>query len=65
MPGFKTLEIQFLVLDYNGTLGKDEKLIPGVKEYLISLSKDFEIHLVTADTFGMAFKELEEIPVSQ
>lgn len=64
IPGFKTLEIQFLVLDYNGTLGKDGKLISGVKERLISLSKDFEIHVVTADTFGSAAQELEGVPVS-
>ncbi len=64
IPGFKTLEIQFLVLDFNGTLGIDGKLIPGVKERLITLSKDFEIRIVTADTFGRAAQELEGIPVS-
>lgn len=64
IPGFKTLELQFLVLDFNGTLGIDGKLIPGVKERLISLSEDFEIHVVTADTFGLAAKELDGIPVS-
>lgn len=63
IPGFKTLEIQFLVLDFNGTLGIDGKLIPGVKERLISLSENFEIHVVTADTFGLAAKELDNIPV--
>ena len=64
IPGFKTLEIQFLVLDFNGTLGIDGKLMSGVKERLISLSKDFKIHVVTADTFGKAAQELEGIPVS-
>ena len=64
IPGFKTLELQFLVLDFNGTLGIDGKLISGVKERLISLSEDFEIHAITADTFGMAAQELEGIPVS-
>ena len=64
IPGFKTLELNFLVLDYNGTLGIDGKLIPGVKERLISLSENIEIHIVTADTFGRAAQELEGIPVS-
>ena len=64
IPGCKNLEINFLVLDYNGTLGIDGKLIPGVKERLISLSENIEIHIVTADTFGRAAQELEGIPVS-
>ncbi len=64
ISGFKKLELNFLVLDYNGTMSIDGKLIPGVKKRLIALSKLFEIHVVTADTFGLAAQELKGIPVS-
>lgn len=63
IPGFKTLKLRFLVLDFNGTLDIEGKLIPGVKDRLISISKDFEIQVVTSDTFGRAAQELEGISV--
>lgn len=64
IPGFKKLKLRYLVLDYNGTMSIDGKMIPGVKERLISLSENFEIHVVTADTFGRAAQELKGLPVS-
>jgi soluble P-type ATPase len=51
-----------LVLDYNGTLACDGELIPGVKEALLALAKDLEIHVVTADTFGKVKSRLEGCP---
>jgi soluble P-type ATPase len=54
IPGFGTLQLTELVLDFNGTLAYDGKLIAGVTERLEKLSQDLHIHVVTADTFGSA-----------
>ncbi len=62
IPGWKKLEIRFLVFDYNGTLAVDGKLLPGLGEKLKQLSYFFEIHVVTADTFGLAAAELKDLP---
>jgi len=50
------------VLDYNGTIARDGRLIPGVKDLLAELSESLAIHIVTADTFGSAQRELKVIP---
>ncbi len=64
IPGWKNLEISDLVFDYNGTLSVDGKLIPGIAEKIIQLSQQFTLHVVTADTFGKAAQELENLPCS-
>ena len=63
IPGFRDLEVEHLVLDYNGTLAIDGRLIPGVREALGALADQVEIHVVTADTFGCAASELSGLPV--
>ena len=62
IPGFKHLQLEHLVLDYNGTLACDGQPLEGVKEGLNALSKSLQIHVVTADTFGRARCGLEGIP---
>ena len=54
IPGRGKLQSKYLVLDYNGTLAVDGRLIEGVREYLQQLSNKLEIHVLTADTFGKA-----------
>ncbi len=63
IPGFKDLELRYLVSDYNGTLAVDGKLLPGVAQLLTELSEHLEIHVVTADTFGLATSQLAQLPV--
>ena len=63
IPGYRTLELSYLVMDYNGTMACDGKLIDGVRELLEKLADDLEIHVITADTFGLAAAELEGTPV--
>jgi hypothetical protein len=46
------LQIEYLVLDYNGTLALDGRLIPGVRPHLRTLARLMELHVVTADIFG-------------
>ncbi|UCD80646.1 MAG: ATPase P [Desulfobacterales bacterium] len=62
IPGFKILRLNHLVLDYNGTLACDGKLLPGVQERLRALSDELSIHVLTADTFGQARTYLDDIP---
>lgn len=62
VPGFGRLRISHLVLDYNGTLARDGKLIDGVEERLKKLAGALQIHVLTADTFGSVARELAGIP---
>jgi len=61
VPGHKTFQFKYLVLDYNGTLACDGKLISGVKGALADLSDELVVHVLTADTFGKARAGLEGI----
>lgn len=61
IPGFGELNLEHLVMDYNGTLAIDGILIDGVKEALIALSEYLKLHVLTADTFGKANAGLEGI----
>jgi P-type E1-E2 ATPase len=64
IPGFnENLTIHHLVLDFNGTIAMDGKLINGVKDLLLGLSDQFMLHVITADTFGTVEKQLNDIPV--
>lgn len=62
IPGYETLRLEHLVLDYNGTMAIDGKLITGVKEALLQLSDKLKIHVLTADTFGRVESEVKDIP---
>ena len=64
IPNFGDLVLTHLVLDYNGTLALDGKLLPGAREVLIPLAAELEIHILTADTFGLASAQLAGLPVS-
>lgn len=64
IPPATELELTHLVCDFNGTLAVDGVLLPGVAERLRTLAEQFEIHVITADTFGRARESLEGLPVS-
>lgn len=61
IPGFRSLRLDHLVLDYNGTIACDGCLVDGIPERLAALLGDLRIHVVTADTFGRAREQLAEI----
>ncbi len=63
IPGFGYLKLFHLVSDFNGTLALDGRLLPGVRERIFKVSALLEVHVVTADTFGLAAKELQGLPV--
>lgn len=63
IPGYnkEELHLQHLMLDFNGTLAVDGKLIEGVKEKLNEVSEKLQIHIITGNSFGTAEKEVEGI----
>ena len=63
IPGYKTLELNYLVLDYNGTIALDGGIPESVKERLRYLAQKLEIYVLTADTHGTARKMCEGLPV--
>ena len=64
IPDFGPLALHHLVSDYNGTLALDGFLHAGVAERLRALAKELAIHVVTADTFGVARQQLAGLPVT-
>ncbi len=63
IPEYKTLELEYLVLDYNGTIALDGEIADSVKERLYKLSEMLEIYVLTADTYGTAEKSCRKLPV--
>jgi soluble P-type ATPase len=63
IPGFGRMTLEHLVCDYNGTLACDGMILPEVIPLVRRLSRIMKIHIVTADTFGIARKFLSELPV--
>ena len=64
IPGYKTLDLFFLVLDYNGTIAVDGQIPPEVRMALVRLSKNFQIHVLTADTHGTARAMCQGLPLT-
>lgn len=64
IPGRPALEVAHLVLDYNGTLALDGRMAVGVAERLTSLATKLDIHVITADTFGLAAVETAGLPIT-
>ena len=62
IPGFGELRVEHLVLDYNGTLAVDGRLLPGVRRRLCALARKLELHVLTADTFGSVRRALRGMP---
>lgn len=52
IPGFGTLNLEYAVMDVNGTLTVDGKLIQGVPDAFQELGKKLTLYLLTADTLG-------------
>ncbi len=63
IPGYKTLELKYLVLDYNGTIAVDGEIPEGVKERLRYLAEELQIYVLTADTHGTAKQMCAGLPV--
>ena len=64
IPGMGNYTIEHLILDLNGTISLDGRIIRGVKEKLEKLSKKLDITVVTADTNRNAARLLGDLPVT-
>lgn len=61
IPGYGRLTLSHVVMDYNGTLAIDGRLIDGVKDALNRLANHMVLHVITADTFGLAAQGLRDV----
>ena len=52
IPGWGDLDIEYLVVDYNGTCAFDGKLKEGVKEIMEKVSRHIKVFIITADSYG-------------
>jgi soluble P-type ATPase len=64
IPGFKTINAEHLVLDFNGTLAIDGLFIEGVIGQLVQISANLHVHVLTADTFSSVQNELRGLPIT-
>jgi soluble P-type ATPase len=63
IPGWGDMEIENIVLDMNGTIATDGKILPEVKEQINVLSKKVKVYVLTADIYGTAIGEMSDINV--
>lgn len=61
IPGRKSIEIHHIILDYNGTIAQDGKLLPGISEQINVLSDRLSFYVITADTFGTVEEQLQAV----
>jgi P-type E1-E2 ATPase len=64
IPGRGDYTIKNVVIDLNGTIAIDGKIIQGVKEKVAMLSQGLDIFLVTADTNKNAEYLIRELPIT-
>lgn len=60
IPGMGEIRLQSLLLDYNGTLACDGKLLPGITPRLATLAEILRVEVITADTFGSVQRALDQ-----
>ena len=63
IPEYKTLEVDRLFLDCNGTIAVDGIIPAGVRQRLEQLAAEFTIYVLTADTNGNAKEQCQGLPV--
>lgn len=64
IPGREPLLLKHLVLDYNGTIALDGKLLPRAAEQITSLKEFLAVHILTADTHGTVGEECGHLGVT-
>jgi len=64
IPGRGNYTIKNVVLDLNGTIAQDGKIIRGVKEKVAILSQELNVFLVTADTNKNAEHLVRNLPIT-
>jgi P-type E1-E2 ATPase len=64
IPGGNSYSIKHLVVDYNGTIALDGKLLDGVDRLLTLLAEKVTLHVLTADTHGTVAQMVRHLPVT-
>ena len=64
IPGYKKLQLKYLVMDYNGTMACDGILLNGLPAMLDKLYDKLDVHVLTADTFGKVKTEVSKLNAS-
>lgn len=64
VPGYGVVDIEHVVMDFNGTIAVDGVLRERVRERIIRLAGYCQTHVLTSDTQGTAARELIGLPVS-
>lgn len=64
IPGYKSLNLKYLLLDYNGTIATDGSLSDSVRNLICEIAKDLDVFVLTADTHGTAAAECTGLPVT-
>ncbi|MFP4285473.1 MAG: HAD family hydrolase [Desulfovermiculus sp.] len=60
IPDFGQLQLEHLVMDYNGTMAVDGIPVQGIRRRVDKLAEHVQVHVITADTFGKVTSELED-----
>ncbi len=63
IPGYMTLDIQNVVMDFNGTIAVDGVMKEAVKQRIIQLAEYYRVYVLTSDTRGTAKRELANLPI--
>ena len=63
IPGRDVLEIEHVLLDYNGTIAVDGVLAPGVAELIGELASQAHVAVLTADTYGTVNDQCDPLGV--
>ncbi|MGF7184149.1 P-type E1-E2 ATPase [Desulfitispora alkaliphila] len=61
VPGRKKFQIKHLVLDYNGTLACDGRILPEAIARINQLAQKLDVYVLTADTFGNSTEACKQI----
>jgi P-type E1-E2 ATPase len=64
IPGWGDLDIEYLVIDYNGTSAFDGKIKDNAKEMLTRISRYIKVFIVTSDSYGNIDAEEKNISFS-
>ncbi len=64
IPGRDDLILRHLILDYNGTIALDGRILEPIRPRLEALARELSIWVITADTHGTAAAQCADLPVS-
>lgn len=62
IPGVGAIELKHLVLDFNGTIGRDGLLMSNIDKTVVELAGKITVHVLTADSGGTVAQEVEGLP---